>query len=88
MKIGIAAPSSGTARAYPRRLIVIQERSAEVEHRAQHEDGEERAGTERVLPLLVEEETEHRRRQREEDHERAERPERVHVVGEREPARP
>src|SRR5262249_48550418 len=79
--------NTGTATgAYSGRLVDVEQRPAEVEERAQDELREEDADAQAVVALAVEERAEHVCCHPDDDDERAERAERVHVVGHSQPA--
>src|SRR6476469_8263707 len=87
MKIGIgSAPSFGTAGPYPRSLIEIQERTTEVEERCQDEVGQRVCDPLPVLALRAKQRDQGQLRHTDDDHDRSERAEGVHVVGRPEPA--
>jgi hypothetical protein len=86
MKIGIASlPSVGSGRAYPGRLIEIEERRAEVQERAEDEQREKRRHAPGGLPLAVQERTHHAGRELDDEQQGAERAERMDEVGGRQP---
>ena len=73
-----------SARPYPRGLVHIQQGAAEVEQRAQHEVGEEDGDALATVALRVQEGAQHVSCDADDEHQRGDRPERVHVVGETE----
>src|SRR5690349_17447955 len=82
MKIGISAPSSSRPLgAYPGCLVDIEQGAAEEEQRTEDEIAEENGDALAVVALAVEQRAQHARRDADDDHERGERAERVHVVG-------
>src|SRR5215831_13985444 len=79
--------NTGTATgAYSGDLVDVEQRPAEVEERAEDELGEEDTDAEAGVALAVEQRAEHVRGDADDDDERAERAERVDVVGHPEPA--
>src|SRR5689334_20938199 len=79
---GRRAPSP--RRPEPRRLVAVEERGAEEEERREHEVAEEDGGADSGVALRVQQDDEHLAREREDDPEREDRADRVHVVRRRE----